>query len=191
MWTPAYDADGQVRDGAWVAEVTGLLDLAGVAEGDAGDRAQGTPAPRRATADHRRRRQADHRVRHQHRPRPAAPTSNCGTAAAPAARTASACAKDTGLTNLPLHDFTQNQIWCAIVALACELTAWMQMLALHRTPGPPLGTQTPTATAVLHRRAARPHTAAATACTCPAHAPWAGLMLDAHDHRAAARPRPG
>jgi hypothetical protein len=34
------------------------------------------------------------------------------------------------LTNLPLHDFTQNQIWCAIVALACELTAWMQMLAL-------------------------------------------------------------
>ena len=39
------------------------------------------------------------------------------------------CAKDTGLTNLPLHEFTQNQIWCAIVALACELTAWMQMLA--------------------------------------------------------------
>jgi Transposase DDE domain group 1 len=40
------------------------------------------------------------------------------------------CAKDTGLTNLPLHDFTQNQIWCAIVALAYELIAWMQMLAL-------------------------------------------------------------
>ena len=30
----------------------------------------------------------------------------------------------------PLHEFTQNQIWCAVVALACELTAWMQMLAL-------------------------------------------------------------
>jgi hypothetical protein len=26
-WTPAYD-DGKVRDGAWVAELTGLLDLA-------------------------------------------------------------------------------------------------------------------------------------------------------------------
>ena len=26
-WTPAYDADGNIRDGAWVAEVTGLLDL--------------------------------------------------------------------------------------------------------------------------------------------------------------------
>lgn len=27
LWTPAYDADGQVRDGAWVTEITGLLDL--------------------------------------------------------------------------------------------------------------------------------------------------------------------
>jgi hypothetical protein len=26
-WTPAYDGDGQVRDGAWVAELTGLLNL--------------------------------------------------------------------------------------------------------------------------------------------------------------------
>jgi hypothetical protein len=40
-------------------------------------------------------------------------------------------AKDTCLTNLPLHHFAQNQIWCAIVTLATELTAWMQMLALH------------------------------------------------------------
>ena len=39
-------------------------------------------------------------------------------------------AKDTGLANLPLHDFTQNQIWCALVALAADLTAWMQTLAL-------------------------------------------------------------
>jgi Transposase DDE domain group 1 len=39
-------------------------------------------------------------------------------------------AKDTGLRNLPLHGFTQNQIWCELVAMACELTAWMQMLAL-------------------------------------------------------------
>ncbi len=27
-WTPAYDANGQIRDGAFVAELTGLLDLA-------------------------------------------------------------------------------------------------------------------------------------------------------------------
>ena len=26
-WTPAYDSDRQPRDGAWVAEITGMLDL--------------------------------------------------------------------------------------------------------------------------------------------------------------------
>ena len=40
------------------------------------------------------------------------------------------CAKDTGLRNLPLYGFDQNQIWTEIVALACELLAWTQMLAL-------------------------------------------------------------
>jgi hypothetical protein len=27
VWEPAYDAGGQVRPGAWVAELTGLLDM--------------------------------------------------------------------------------------------------------------------------------------------------------------------
>ena len=37
--------------------------------------------------------------------------------------------KDTGLRNLPLHGFDQNRIWCQIVALAGEITAWMGLLA--------------------------------------------------------------
>jgi hypothetical protein len=28
VWTPAYEANDAIRDGAWVAELTGLLDLA-------------------------------------------------------------------------------------------------------------------------------------------------------------------
>jgi hypothetical protein len=44
------------------------------------------------------------------------------------------CAKDTGSTNLPLHEMDQNRIWCAIVSLACEITAWLQMLP-DRPPG--------------------------------------------------------
>jgi hypothetical protein len=40
------------------------------------------------------------------------------------------CAKDTGLRNLPLHGYAQNQIWCELVALACDLLAWTQTLAL-------------------------------------------------------------
>jgi len=39
-------------------------------------------------------------------------------------------AKDTGLTNLPLHGFDANRIWCALVVLATEVTAWMQLLSL-------------------------------------------------------------
>src|SRR5882757_11257521 len=39
-------------------------------------------------------------------------------------------AKDTGLRNLPLHGFAQNQLWCELVAMASELLAWMAMLAL-------------------------------------------------------------
>jgi len=37
--------------------------------------------------------------------------------------------------NLPLG-FAQNRIWCAIVALAVEVTAWMQMLALTGAGNP-------------------------------------------------------
>ena len=33
VWTPAYDAHDEIRDGAWVAELTGLLDLTGWPKG--------------------------------------------------------------------------------------------------------------------------------------------------------------
>ena len=136
-WQPAYDADGQPRAGAWVLEVTGLLDLRGWPTGmrviarrerphpgaqlrltDAdGHRltafATNTPpgGPDRQLADlelrHRRRARVEDRIR---------------------------AAKDTGLTNLPLHGMNQNKIWCAVVALAAELTAWAQTLALFEHP---------------------------------------------------------
>ncbi len=35
--------------------------------------------------------------------------------------------------NLPLHTLNQNHIWCAVVVLAAEITAWMQLLALTST----------------------------------------------------------
>ena len=86
------------------------------------------------------------------------------------------CAKDTGLRNLPLHGFAQNQIWCEIVALACELLAWMQMLALTGH-SPPLGTQTAPAAPVLRRRAPRPRRPP------PAAPPRRALALGPRHHR--------
>ena len=41
--------------------------------------------------------------------------------------------KDTGLRNLPYHDYHRNQIWLEIVALAADLLAWTQTLAWQPT----------------------------------------------------------
>ena len=131
-WTPAYDADGRVRPGAWVAELTGLLDASFRSAWPTGMRVivrKERPHPgaqlrftdidgHRFTCfvtNARRGQLADLELRHRRRAR---------------CEDRIRAAKDTGLRNLPLHDFAQNQIWCQIVALACDLLAWMQMLAL-------------------------------------------------------------
>jgi hypothetical protein len=91
------------------------------------------------------------------------------------------CAKDTGLTNLPRHDLAQNQIWGALVALTCELTAWMKTLALTGQPGHEAARRWEpkrrAAPPVLHPRPNRPHRPPPTA------APGR--------HRTVHRPRPG
>ena len=43
------------------------------------------------------------------------------------------CLKDTGLRNLPLQGFTANEIWLEVIALANDLLAWTQHLALAGT----------------------------------------------------------
>jgi hypothetical protein len=129
VWEPAYDAGGQVRPGAWVAEITGLLDLASWPEGMRVIVRKERPHPgaqlrftdidgHRFTCfatDTTTGQLADLELRHRRRAR---------------CEDRIRAAKDTGLRNLPLHGFDQNQIWCELVAMACELTAWMQMLAL-------------------------------------------------------------
>jgi hypothetical protein len=180
-WQPAYDADREPRPGAWVLEVTGLLDLSRWPTGmrvivrkerphpgaqlrlsDAdGHRltafATNTPpgGPGRQLADlelrHRRRARAEDRIR---------------------------AAKDTGLRNLPLHELDQNRIWCAVVALACELTAWAQMLALAEHPA--RRWEPKRLRLRLFSIAGRlARSSRQTMLHLPAHAPWAGLLLQA------------
>jgi len=129
IWEPAYDAGSQVRPGAWVAELTGLLDLAGWPAGMRVIVRKERPHPgaqlrftdidgHRFTAfatDARTGQLADLELRHRRRAR---------------CEDRIRCAKDTGLRNLPLHGFAQNQLWCELVAMASELLAWMQLLAL-------------------------------------------------------------
>jgi hypothetical protein len=128
-WAPAYDGDGQARDGAWVADITGLLDLSSWPAGMRVIVRKERPHPgaqlrftdidgHRFTAlatDAKRGQLADLELRHRRRAR---------------CEDRIRGAKDTGLRNLPLTGFAQNQVWCEIAALACELLAWTQMLAL-------------------------------------------------------------
>ena len=78
----------------------------------------------------------------------------------------------------PLRGFDQNRIWCATEALAVEITAWMQMLALSgqqaRRWEPKrlrLGSSTVPATIARTCRQVRLHLAT--------KAPWADLVNDA------------
>ena len=130
VWEPAYDAGGQVRPGAWVAELTGLLDLAGWPSGMRVIARRERPHPgaqlrftdingHRFTCfatDAKKGQLADLELRHRRRARCEDRIRN---------------AKDTGLRNLPLHGFAQNQLWCELVAMASELLAWTAMLALE------------------------------------------------------------
>jgi hypothetical protein len=129
VWEPAYNPAGQVRPGAWVAELTGLLNLSAWPAGMRVIVRKERPHPgaqlrftdldgHRFTCfatDTRCGQLADLELRHRRRAR---------------CEDRIRAAKDTGLRNLPLHGFGQNQIWCELVAMACELTTWMQMLAL-------------------------------------------------------------
>jgi hypothetical protein len=129
-WSPALDADGGVRGGAFVAELTGLLTLPGWPEGMRVIVRRERPHPGaqldlfetrdgwRYTAfvtnttngqlqwlevRHRGHARVEDRVR---------------------------CGKDTGLGRLPSREFAINQAWCNAAAIAADLTAWLQLLAL-------------------------------------------------------------
>ena len=122
------------RPGAWVAELTGMLDLAGWPKGMRVIVRKERPHPgaqlRITDIDGHRftcfatstrgGQLADLELRHRRRAR---------------CEDRIRCAKDTGLRNLPLHGFAQNQIWSEIVALACELLAWMA--DARPAPAPP------------------------------------------------------
>jgi len=129
VWAPAYNAVDEVRDGAWVAELTHLMDLTAWPKGMRVIVRKERPHPgaqlrfedvdgMRITAfvtNTARGQLADLELRHRRRAR---------------CEDRIRIAKDTGLNNLPLKSFAANRIWCAVVALAADITAWMGMLAL-------------------------------------------------------------
>ena len=129
-WSTAINADGGVRDGAHVAELTGLLTLTGWPDGMRVIVRRERPHPgaqltlfeeadgwrytafitntdvgalQWLEARHRAHARVEDRIR---------------------------CAKDTGLRRMPSRDFAINTAWCIAVAIAVDLLAWLQLLAL-------------------------------------------------------------
>ncbi|MFD9865597.1 IS1380 family transposase [Streptomyces alboflavus] len=127
-WAMAVEPGGDIRDGAWVAEITGdclkgwpkgirlivrkerphpgaqlrITDADGLRLTAFATNTTGVPIAA-LELRHRQRARAEDRIR---------------------------AARATGLRNLPLHDTAQNQIWLEIVQIALDLLAWMPMLAL-------------------------------------------------------------
>lgn len=133
VWTPAIESDGEVRDGADVAELTGLLDPAVLASWPDGMRVivrRERPHPGAQLslfeerdgwryqafvtntrvgqlafleARHRAHARVEDRIRH---------------------------AKDSGLGRFPSRNFAINQAWLMLTQIAADLVAWLRLLAL-------------------------------------------------------------
>jgi Transposase DDE domain group 1 len=136
-WTPALDADGTQRPDAQVAELTGLL-----RHSAGGDRLAGWPADMRILI----RRENPHpgaqlTLFEQHegkRYQVTATNTPCGQIQFLEARHRTQarvednirCAKSTGLGHLPSRDYQVNTAWCQTASIACDLLAWLRLLAL-------------------------------------------------------------
>ncbi|WP_282690771.1 MULTISPECIES: IS1380 family transposase [unclassified Streptomyces] len=185
-WTAAIEPGGEIRDGAWVAEITGgclkgwpkgmrlivrkerphpgaqlrIIDADGLRLTCFATNTIGMPIAA-LELRHRQRARAEDRIR---------------------------AARATGLRNLPLYDTAQNQIWLEIVQLALDLLAWMPMLALtgeiRRWEPRRLRFRLLSAAAQIVTTARRRHLRFAR------HWPWTGVITDALA-RLEALPNPG
>jgi hypothetical protein len=187
-WSPAINADGGLRDGADVAELTGRLALdswpAGMrvivrrerphpgAQLSLFEETDGwrytafvtnTPVGQLQwlEARHRAHARVEDRIR---------------------------CAKDTGLRRLPSREFAINAAWCTAAAIAADLIAWLQTLALHGD----LATAEPKRLRyrILHTAARLTRGQRRRWLRIPATWPWADQITAAFTHIAAI-PAPG
>jgi hypothetical protein len=128
-WTPAVTSHGELREHADVAEVTGLLDLSGWPQGMRVIVRREHPHPGAQLSLF----EASDGYRYQ-----AFATNTIGQLAFLEARHRAharvedriKAAKDSGLGRLPSREYAINQVWVQLAAVAADLIAWLQMLAL-------------------------------------------------------------
>nr|WP_242624113.1 IS1380 family transposase [Micromonospora kangleipakensis] len=129
-WSPAISADGQVRDGAEVAELTGLLTPFGWPDGMRVIVRRERPHPGAQLSLFEERDGWRYTAFVTNTPAGALQWLEARHRAHARVEDRIRCAKDTGLRRLPSREFPINQAWCASAAIAADLIAWLQILAL-------------------------------------------------------------
>ena len=136
-WIDAVDADGRPRDGAQVAELTGLLPARTL-----GDYPAGTRILIRRERPHPGAQLDAFEERDGWRYQCLATDTGVGQLAFLDARHRAharvedriRCGKDTGLGRFPSRTFAINAAWLTAVMLAVDLIAWAQTIPLHDDP---------------------------------------------------------
>jgi hypothetical protein len=137
-WSAAINTDGQPRDGAWVAELTGMVNLDGWPQGTRliCRRERPHPGAQLSFTD-----VDGHRfqcfITDQHNPDIAALEADHRQHAQVEDRVKTL--KATGAAHLPFHSFTANAAWFELALLAHDITVWTQQLLLdgeHRIAEP-------------------------------------------------------
>jgi hypothetical protein len=127
-WEQAIRQDGEPREGAWVAEITDRLELAGWPDRSRVivRRERPHPGAQLSFTDH-----DGHRFQATLTDLDGNPVElECLHRARASIEDRIRAAKQTGLENLPFKDFDHNQVWLEISLIAQDLIAWTQHLAL-------------------------------------------------------------
>ena len=128
-WEQAINANGQVRDGAWVAELTDHLDLSAWPHGSRVicRRERPHPGAQFTVFD-------EHGYRHTCflTDQPGSDVAALELRHRGRARVEDSIrqGKDTGMRNLPHHAFEHNQTWLETSLIAQDLLVWMKLICL-------------------------------------------------------------
>jgi hypothetical protein len=133
VWRPALTPDDKIRRGAHVTEITGLLTLADGWQDDLRVLARTEPLHprhRKQASDVEKRRGQRFQAIATDLPGHHYPRLDAFGRNHAGVESVIKDGKDLGLRRLPGHTLAFNQAWCATVAIAADLLAWLRLLAL-------------------------------------------------------------
>jgi Transposase DDE domain group 1 len=127
-WIPAVESDSSKRDGAWVTELTDLIDLDRWPEHTRVIARRERPHPGAQLSLFDQHEGFRHQIFITDQPEPDIAALELRHRHRAHVENRIRAAKDTGLRNLPCIDIVCNDAWLQLVLIAQDLTAWAQAL---------------------------------------------------------------